>query len=370
MQASDSTGQANPPLTVVMAADGNFSIPLALCVESLLASAGKETRYNIHILDDGVHAMVREYLQELQRVHGCTITHHNVSQAVAGMAACHQYPKVAFARFLLKEYLPQDEVGRIFYTDADVLFCDDLTPLFQMDMGDCVMAAPQAINLISRERYEYLQRWAGVYGVDLAASPGGYFQSGNLLIDSKLWEERKYGAKILEMGLAADLETSPMPDQDIMNAVCLGDIAVMPARFCVIPLFEKRYAREMYESTYGGRCAYSADELEQAIRHPAVLHFAGVKPQVLEGPHYTGEERFIEFWKQSAWRDYLPYAPPRGTQSAGLFLDASRKLLEQAPELRKKALKYGILSQLAWGERRARYRHWAHGLRSMLKGIG
>lgn len=357
------------PLTVVIAADGNFSIPLALCVESLLASARKETRYNIHILDDGVRAEVREYLQGLQEPYGCTITHHDVSLSVQGMAECRQYPRVTFARFLFDKYLSRGEAERIFYTDADVLFCDDLTPLFQMDMGGHPLAAPQEINLISREKYEYLQRWAGVYGVDLAASPGGYFQSGNLLIDSKLWEERKYGATILEMGLAADLETSPMPDQDIMNAVCQGDIALMPVRYCVIPLFEKRYEKSTYAAMYEGRCAYSADELEQAIRNPAVLHFAGLKPQVLLGPHYAGEEKFIDFWKQSAWRDYLPYAPKLGTQGAELFLDVTRKLTEQAPELRRKALKYGILSRLAWGDRRGRYRRWAQGLKSMLSTI-
>ncbi len=357
------------PLTVVIAADGNFSIPLALCVESLLASARKETRYNIHILDDGVRAEVREYLQGLQKPYGCTITHHDVSHAVEGMESRSIYPKVAFARFLFDTYLPPDMLGRVFYSDADVLFCDDLTPLFQMDMGGCTLAARQELNLISRERYEYLQHWAGQNGVDMAANPGAYFLSGNILIDTDKWKEHQYGSQILARGLSEDAKKLSYPDQDIMNAVCWGDIAAMPARYCVVPLFANRYDRAAYDSMYEGRCLYSADELEQAIRNPAVLHFAGVKPQVLLGPHYAGEERFIDFWKRSAWRDYLPYAPQRGTQGADLFLDTGRKLSEQLGGLRKRALKYSILRYLVWGGRRARYKTWATGLAGILKAM-
>lgn len=358
-----------PPLTVVVAADKNFSIPLALCIKSLLTSAHRETRYDIHILDDGVNGEVKSYLQTLQSTYDCTITHHDVSHKVEGVAANRQFPKVAFARFILEDYLPQQGSERIFYTDADVLICEDLTPLFNMDMGEYALAAPQAINLISSERYEYLNRWSKLYNLNLSSAPGAYFQSGNLLIDRKLWKERGYGAKIVEMGMKADLTTSPMPDQDIMNAVCWGDIALLPAKYCVIPLFEKRYERKAYHATYENRCAYSADELEQAICHPAVLHFAGRKPQVLQGPRYAGEEAFINFWKKSPWYDYLPYSPPRDTQSAGLFLNSSRRLSEQRLFLQRKALKYSILAHLTTGARRERYKMWAAELKAMLKAM-
>lgn len=353
----------------MLAADTTFSIPLAIAVESLLASARPGTVYDIHVLDDAVTPGIKEYLESLHGRYEFAISYHCVSEIVKNVIVTKQFPRVAFARFLFDRFLPEHVLGKIFYTDADILFCDDLTPLFQLDMKGHPVAATQAINLVARDNRVHIGNWAKVFHIDETAPCFTYFQNGTLLFDRIPWRKSGYGEKIVSKGEEMTVSQVPFPDQDIMNAVCYNDIALLPAKYGVIPLFERRYSRDAYDANFAGRCAYSSGELEQALQSPAVLHFAGVKPQVLEGPHYVGEERFIDFWKQSAWRDFLPYAPQHGTQGTAMFLEPGRKLSEQLGGLRKRALKYSILRYLVWGERRARYKTWATGLAGILKAM-
>lgn len=350
----------------MLAADATFSIPLAIAVESLLASAHRGTLYDIHVLEDGVSPQVKGYISSLQRLYEFTITYHDASAIIENVLASKQYPRVAFARFLFDRFLPQHITGRVFYTDADVFFCQDLSPLFSMDMQGCPLAATQALNIVAKDNPKHLQHWASVFNISAEERGVTYYQNGTLLFDREAWRESRYADQIIEAGERMTLDQVPMPDQDIMNAVCRGNIALLPAAYNVVPLFEKRYDSSTYFATYGDRCLYSADELSQAIESPGVLHFAGVKPQVLLGARYAGEQTFIDFWKNSAWYDYLPYGPSRGAQGAESFLNPEQKLSAQRAFLQRKTLKYCILSHLAFGHRRKRYKMWASGLRQML----
>lgn len=361
--------QMNEALPIMLAADSTFSIPLAIAVESLLESAHRGTVYDIHVLEDGVSSQVKEYISSLHRQYEFTITYHDSSAIVKNVLATKQYPRVAFARFLFDRFLPKHITGRVFYTDADVLFCQDLSPLFSMDMQGHPLAATQALNIVAKNNTRHLHHWASVFNISPGEQGLTYYQNGTLLFDREAWRESHYAEQIIEAGEKMTLDQLLCPDQDVMNAVCCGDIALLPAAYNVIPLFERRYDKSAYVSTYAGDCAYSADELEEAIAKPAVLHYAGVKPQVLLGARYAGEQAFIDFWKKSAWRDYLPYGPASYSRRPESLLNPALKLSEQKAFLQKKARLYNILAHVTIWPLRRRFRRWADGLKKMLQAM-
>lgn len=358
------------PLPIVFAADANFSVPLALAVESLLASAKPGIRYAVHVMDDGVLDIVKRPLEKLCSSFASSITFHPVEEMVKGMPTTHYFHRVTYARFLIARLLKGYGYARVFYSDADVLFCDDISDVFGMDMHGCSLACTQALaglcEMVNAPD-PYLPKWAENFSINLSEPGGAYFNAGNFLLDCKLFEERMYAEKAIRMSCRITRETAPYLDQDVLNAVCWRDIALLPLKCCVIPIDEKYYACEDYDSMYRGQCLYSMAELRSALSSPAVVHFAGEKPRVLEGPRHVHEDKFIAFWKTSAWRDYMPYAPRIGSMAPSRFAKANIPISAQAGTLWREYFKYAAAALLYPGSKRRHYARQRDGLRRILK---
>lgn len=351
-------------LPIVFAADGNFSVPLAIAVESLLRSARPGTRYDIHVLDDGVLDFAKRHLETLHSRYAFTITYHPVAEMVQGVAVTHYFPRVSFARFMIPEMLAAQCGPRIFYSDADVLFTDDLSDLFRMDMQGKSLAGIQELAVLAEENRKHLLEWATQFG--FSPQEALYCNSGNLLFDCGAWLQRGHAGRIMELACKQAGAAARFPDQDIMNAVCQGDMALMLPRYCAIPLYGEHYASEAPGSHFQHACRYSRKELQQAAQNPALIHFAGQKPRVLEGARYPLEQPFMDFWEKSAWRDYMPYSPRIGSFSPSRFIKQNVPISSQLGVLRKQLLKYTVASCLPLPKRR-HYAKQRDGIRTVLR---
>lgn len=363
------------PLPIAFAADANFSVPLAIAVESLLQNAHAGTRYDIHVLDDGVLDFVKRHLDSLHNCYYFDITYHSVREMVKDMPSTHYFHRSTFARFLIASLLRKHHYSRVFYSDADVLFCGDISDVYETDMQGHALAAIQELGCLQANHSHnmlasdtcYVQAWARNFGISPDEHGGAYFNAGNFLMDCQLFEKRRYGEKSMKLSLGISPAQAPFLDQDIMNAVCWGDIALLPVKYCVIPLNEEYYACKDYDAMYRGKCLYRQDELRAVLDSPAIVHFAGQKPRVLEGPRYIHEDKFISFWKQSAWRNYMPYSPRIGSLSPSRFIQPNTPIKQYIGELRKQLIKYTVASYLFTGERRKRYAMQRDGLRTVLR---
>lgn len=350
---------------IVFAADGNFSVPLAIAVESMLQSARPETRYDIHVLDDGVLDFAKQHIETLHDRYAFAITYHSVSDLVLGVSSTHYFPRVSFARFMIPELLGDVSGSRIFYSDADVLILDDLTPLFEMDMEGKTLGGIQELAVLVESDQKHLNGWKKLFG--FAESDNVlYCNSGNLVFDKQRWIEKGYAHEIMRISREQRGGQAIFPDQDIMNFVCQGDIALLPPKFCAIPMYADIYAGNDAEAHFQTECRYAAAELRQAAQHPALIHFAGRKPRVLEGARYPLEQPFIDFWKKSVWQDYMPYSPRIGSFSPSRFIKQNTPISSQLNILRKELLKYSVASFMPLPKRR-HYAEQRKGIRLVLE---
>lgn len=295
-------------LPIVFAADANFSVPFGIAVMTLLEHARPETFYDIYVLDDGIREEVKQEVAQFKKKYDFRITYYDVSEMVKDIPATCIFPPVTYARFLVPKLLPQQVQERIFYIDADVLFCDDLTELYNMDLDGKPFAATQALNMTAYGNRRYLEWLGAEYGMNFYEKGNPYFHAGELLIDRKAWLEAGFTEKCLKMAQEPFPKEILYYDQDFMNIVCRGQIANFPAKYCVIPQFEKRYICD-YDYTYEGLSLYSEEELHQAHENPAIIHYAGTKPIVFRKPAYKNEESFFEAWARSPWKNRIPYFP-------------------------------------------------------------
>lgn len=335
------------PFPIVFAADANFSVPLAIAVESLLVHARPETRYDVYVLDDGVLDLAKGHLETLRERYDFRISYLPVAEMVQGVAATCYFPRVSFARFLIPRLLPESVGERILYCDADVLICQDLSNLFQLGMESFPVGAITELGVKVIGGNSHTQRWKALLDNPEGAETGNYVNSGVLLFNRSLWMAGGYAERILHMARTERGRAAKYPDQDILNAVCRDNILSLPPCYNCVPYYGGCYVHgsEQFAAALANS-PYTEAELASAAEKPCILHLAGPKPLVLEGARYPLEERFIQFWEQSAWRDYMPYAPRIGSMSPSRFLKQNVPISAQLGVLRKELLKYTLSSCL------------------------
>ncbi|MDO5450181.1 MAG: glycosyltransferase family 8 protein [Akkermansia sp.] len=357
---------------IVFAANERFSIPLLLAVESLLKVAAPTSRYEVHVMDDGISDMTKDYLVSLENRFNYSVTFHDVSEIACNLPTTYYFPKVTYARFMLPSIFAGTPHRRIFYSDADVFFTRDIAPVYDTDMKGCVVAGVQELNCLppvihipdTGAHISYVERWSQRFGVDTTSTDGLYINAGTILLDITEFENKGFARRCLDECEQITLEKAPLLDQDVLNYVCWGHTAPLPVSYGAIPLYGKFYSGEEY---YPSTCKYTKEELALALTSPAIIHFAGQKPRVLEGARYPLEQQFIDFWKQSAWRGYMPYSPRIGSLSPSRFIQPNTPIKQYIGELRKQLIKYTVASYLFTGERRKRYAMQRDGLRTVLR---
>lgn len=296
--------------TIFLAADNNFSVAYGIALQSLLQSADSSTIYDIHVLDDHIDQEVKHQVDSLRNRYNFKLTYHDVSKVVAGVAEKKFFPRVAFARFIIPDLLPDLKEGKVFYTDVDILVKEDLSPLFATDMKGSPLGAVQALNLTARDNNSYLTMLKEKYGIDFLQKDAPYYQSGALLYDVAAWRQGNFTEKILDMSRQDLPAEVSMPDQDIMNIVCHKHIIPIPVKYCIIPNFAHRYTGD-YNATYAGLSIYTERELKDAYEKPSIIHYAADKPLVYGDVIQPLEKEFLNFWKHSLWSNRIPYFSKR-----------------------------------------------------------
>lgn len=120
-----------------------------------------------------------------------------------------------FLRVLLPQFL-SEELERVIYMDVDMLCLGRLDELWKLDLQEKPLAASPANDNPDFQR--------------LGLKNGRPFYAGLLVIDLKLWRERKLTERVVEC-YQTNTERLLMLEQDALNLVLDGDFAPIPVRF-------------------------------------------------------------------------------------------------------------------------------------------
>lgn len=295
---------------IALSADKAFTVPLGLCLRSIMQSAAPATKYHFHILDSGVDR------QLLLRGGFTNISWYNVADKMRDLPTAQRFPSATYHRFLLPTLLPQ-EITRIIFLDCDTVVKRDLTELYHTNLqGNTIAAVPWVVLGHYREEYgQHLRSFPQRFGLADDGTP--YFYASLLIMD--LSAMRGYGttARVIEMVRSTPREKLIWLDQDALNATLRGQITPLPLEYNVIPLFSEQLEEESAEA----KAAYAA---------PAIVHFAAMKPNILMGPRNALEQDFFRFWQASPWARCIPYpliSLSRMPRAVAAVLNTSFKLL-------------------------------------------
>lgn len=277
---------------VAIAGDRNFSVPIGLAVLSLLRTSHSPHKLHIHILGEKVEQKILKTIELLVKKHGAILTYYDVSDYLCKVVHNLRFPKIAFARFLLPILLPTS-VQRVFYADADVMFCDDISELFDIEMGCALLGAVEDVGM-RKEQYGGLLR-------DFSITVGCenenicYYNSGQLLFNLPIWRQELTHHRILSL---AETSHNEFPDQYVMNVVCFNRFVSLPLRYCHVPHFHYIYKKIDTEAS------------RECLLNPKFIHFeTSCKPFILYPPREKAYSRFYKLWLTSPWRNCIPFLP-------------------------------------------------------------
>lgn len=155
----------------------------------------------------------------------------------------------AFYRFLILSILPKD-IDKCIYLDSDILINLDINELWQIELGDKVLAAVTISELGGNLNDSIVK--------DGLIKPEDYFNSGVMLMNLKILRSEE---ATLYRGIKFSYESgyNEFVDQTILNYCFAGRTLNLPARFnkffWVARKEHETFAgRKIYHYTGGGRC--------------------------------------------------------------------------------------------------------------------
>ncbi len=250
-------------IPILFTFDQKLVLAAGVCITSLLENADADTFYDIFILHGPECDFNDTLLAGIPKHYpNCRITFRVVEGEFIGAYEIRGIPVTAYYRLLSPELIP--EYDKILYSDVDVIFREDLSKYFNIELGDNYFAGVDNGVKLRPDMQHYVR---DVLGLEIDK---GYYYSGNLVINLAQLRKDNLTAKFRKMAL-----TNNFYDQDMamINIACNGRILRLGPSFCLtnniynLIVFHRKQMEE----------AYGKEEIEHALKY-GIVHYNGAKP--------------------------------------------------------------------------------------------
>ena len=224
----------------------------AVTLKSLLIASRGRCDYDVYCVvtpdvDEGLCDIIRGVTVGTDTTVNFVLGNNDFDESWRG-----KWPVAMWYRLMLPKLLP--DVKRIIYADIDILLCRDLIDVYELELGNNLIAA-------------------------VPTRTDKYFNSGFLLMDlDAIRRENMYDKWVLE----SRTHEYKNPDQDVLNYTLQGRVLFLPLRY-------------NFQLSHGSRIfkIYTPVELDDLKHNLVVLHYSDYMK-----PWYDAGRRpvFSEFW--------------------------------------------------------------------------
>lgn len=258
---------------VVFAADNNYAPILSVAIDSMLKNADSTRFYDVVILHTNIGGNKQAVLQKyFSRYANARITFFNVWRMVKDYKLDTNNAHISvetYFRFLAQDIL--SAYDKVVYLDSDLVVNGDVAKLFDIDLGDNLVAATHDIDYLANLNVRGGDRMKYSLEVLDMNHPYEYFQAGVMVFNTR---ELRRLHSIVEWLQIASNSIYIYNDQDILNQECQGRVTYMPAEWNVthnifgrVDTLYPQAPEAVYADYLAGRA------------HPQIVHFAGaIKP--------------------------------------------------------------------------------------------
>lgn len=267
-------------ISVALASDDNYAVPMCVTLVSILENAKKKTFYDFYILKSGDFEKEKEdfILKVIKKYERCNIYFIDMENQYRDIdMQINHITAATFYRLQLPTILKN--VNKCIYLDVDLVVMDDLSELYRTSVDDRYVAGVRAPGYYYPE--ENRRRHEEEKGIVM----DGYVNAGVLLINLEKMRrdnlEEKFSG-LLERNFSSQ-------DQDIINVACFGKIRHLQFKYNIMTKYNLLHDGE-YDMNPGIQECFSREEWDYGIRHPVIIHYADrIKPWETLSVYYSKE---------------------------------------------------------------------------------
>jgi lipopolysaccharide biosynthesis glycosyltransferase len=239
-------------IPIVMAFDEKYAMPACVTVYSALRSKKEKTLYAFYFLvrTSMPIDVIEKFDKFVELYPGTEIEFAIVGERLDDAFISRHISKESYYRLLIPELFPK--LDKCLYLDVDLIICDDLTELWNYEIGNNLLAGVKNKEC-GKKRY----RAVGI------SSPDQYISAGVLIFNLKAIRDENLTSRFLKLVT----QGYEYHDQDILNKECNKRIKYLPLKYN-IPLCEITNNKLL-------KTNYLQSEIEDAISNPVIIHYIG-----------------------------------------------------------------------------------------------
>lgn len=249
-------------IPIVFAFDDNYALPASVAIKSLIDTASPNTIYDVIVFYDKLKNRMKRIIEQIYPVRWVRVDSTLLKGAPTGWSGIATY-----YRLMLADLLP--EYDRVIWSDVDVLFRDDLSEIYNMNMEGADWA-----GIVAEKRDEE----NGVHQHFSENKKPYVFMPGFMIANTKQWRAKEMLSRFLQTirDFGPKLK---MFDLDVLN-LGADKIAAVPFDYCVLEeIWNHHDIRNAPEYPWLAR-AQGHDALIRAKENPKIIHYAGAPVKI------------------------------------------------------------------------------------------
>ncbi|MCO4528717.1 General stress protein A [Streptococcus infantarius subsp. infantarius] len=240
---------------IVYASDSNYVPHMAASMLSVMETNINES-FSFLVLDNNIGKENQMKILNLCMKYNREISFFNINEYLNKIALNTSFNKTAFARLFIDDIVKKDKA---LYLDCDTIVCDSLKPLFNLELGDNMIAGVQ--DTVSLE----LRTVVGLKGDE------EYINTGVLLLNLSLWRKNNIREKFFKC-IEEFNGNVPHNDQGVINSICHNNVCILPARYNMqdTMIF---YTVEELKELFQMPSYYNSIHFNEDKKNPSIIHY-------------------------------------------------------------------------------------------------
>ncbi|HEY0898104.1 MAG TPA: glycosyltransferase family 8 protein [Sphingobacteriaceae bacterium] len=266
-------------ITIVAASDNHYIILLGALIKSIEINHRTGEKLHFHIIDDGISSKNRIKLERSIDPAKTTLSWFHSSEIVPSGTKLpvdrSAFPLTTYLR-LFAPYIVADDLTKILYLDVDMIAMEDISKLWNTDLGAYLFGAVQDLS------ETVCSSWGGIPNYRELKIPEltKYFNAGLMLLNPKKWRELNITNRVIS-ALHENICHVNFADQYGLNVVLYNQWMELDPRWNSFSVHN--------------------------IQSPFLIHFLDIKPifkSYRSNPAY--QRYFFYYLEQTEWKDLRP----------------------------------------------------------------
>lgn len=270
-------------IKIISVADDNYTQHLGVMLYSLFKNHLSDEKLDVYIIDGGVSPENKYKLEGIGKEFNTPLKFLKIDKKIyQNFKISHHLTHSTYYRISIPELL-DPSIKRVIYLDCDLIFKEDISKLWEVNISEYFMAAVENPKF---NRYADLQMPIN----------SKYFNSGVMLMNLEKCRQYDISSKVLKF-IENNLNKIILWDQDGLNAILCNKWKELPPKW--------NQQTIMFEIDIN-ETNFNKEEFMEAIINPSIIHYTtSSKPWHYMNEHPLKNE-YYKYLKKTPWRKYSP----------------------------------------------------------------